>query len=269
MNVRDLVVRPFDEISRRFGVRRGSPAPQYLEKKLLFLHIAKCGGTSVDAAIGAWYPAAARARLDSVGALKAAELDGISERQFTQRLLPYFMAQPRLRYVAGHFQFSEIAHGTFTGEWEFITILRHPVSRWFSHYFYGRYKSDDHHRIHEDLTDFVDTPRGREVAHSFMIQLSGWPVAEALARPADCARAAIANLEKFMLVGCLERLNEFAAGFAARYHRTLTVPELQKNPLAPSLQAEQITAAIRHRVEEMCQPDLEIYRYALSRSRAP
>jgi hypothetical protein len=48
----------------------------------------------------------------------------------------------------------------------------------------------------------------------------------------------------------------------------LNVPELQKNPLPPPLQAKHITDAIRPRVEEMCQSDLEIYRYVLSRSGA-
>ncbi len=269
MNVGDLFLRPFGRIAGRFGKHPAPPPVSYLERKLVFLHIPKCGGTSIDAAIGACYPATARARLDSVGALKAAQLDGLSEGQFTQRLLPYFMAQPRLRYLSGHFQFSDIAHRTFGSEWDFVTILRHPVSRWFSHYFYDRYKSDDHHKIYEDLTDFVKSGRGLGLAHTFMIQLSGWPAADALARPNECIRAAIAALEKFVLVGCLERLDRFTAGFSARYHMPLNVPELQKNTLPPSLHAEQVTGAIRIRVEEMCQHDLEIYRYALSRSGTP
>jgi len=202
MNVRDLVVRPFGRIAGRFGKWPGLASFSYLERKLLFLHIPKCGGTSIDAAIGACYPAGVRARLDSVGALKAAQLDGLSEGQFTQRLMPYFMAQRRLRYVSGHFQFSDTAYRTFGSEWDFVTILRHPVSRWLSAYFDNRYKSDDHTKIHEDLADFVNSLRGQEWAHTFMIQLSGWRIADALARPNECVRAAIATLERFVLVGC-------------------------------------------------------------------
>jgi hypothetical protein len=107
------------------------------------------------------------------------------------------------------------------------------------------------------------------MAHTFMIQLSGWRVADALARPNECAQAAMARLQNFALVGCLERLDAFTRQFAARYHVALDVPDLQKNPLPPRLQAEHITDGIRRRVKEMCQPDLEVYRYALSRSAAP
>lgn len=269
MNVRNLVARALGRLPRPGSGPSAAPPVAYLERKLVFLHIPKCGGTSIDAAIGTCYPARARARLDSVGALKAAELDGVSEGQFTQRLLPYFLAQPRLRYVSGHFQFSDMAHRTFGDDWDFVTILRHPVSRWFSHYFYNRYKSDDHYKIREELADFVDSPRGRYMAYTFLTQLSGWCVEDVLARPDECTRAAIATLERFVLVGCLERLDGFAAQFAARYHMPLEVPELQKNPAPPSLQAAHITDAIRHRVEEMCRADLAVYQYALSRSGAP
>lgn len=240
------------------------PVPQ-LERKLFFLHVPKCGGTSVDAAIGAFFPAEARARLNSRGALAAARLDGVSEGRFTQRLLPYFLGQRRLRYVSGHFRFCEAAYRAFRDEWDFVTVLRHPVSRWFSHYFFGRYKAGNHHRIDQELAEFVDSPRGRALAHTFLTHLGGWEIEDVWARPDEAVRAAIATLDKLALVGCLERLDDFVARFAARYDRSLNVPELQKNPAPASLQTEQVTDAIRRRVEEMCRLDLEVYRYALSR----
>ena len=47
----------------RAAMSETPPVPQ-LERKLFFLHVPKCGGTSVDAAIGAFFPAEARARLE-------------------------------------------------------------------------------------------------------------------------------------------------------------------------------------------------------------
>jgi hypothetical protein len=237
----------------------------HLERKIFFLHVPKCGGTSIDAAIGAFYPAEARARMSSKAALAAARLDGVSEGRFTQRLLPYFLAQRRLRYVSGHFRYCEAVHGRFGEEWDFVTVLRHPVSRWLSHYFFNRYKASDHYKIFEELAQFVDSPRGLHIAHTLVTQLSGWEIEDVLARPDDAVRAAIATLDRFTLVGCLERLDDFVSRFATRYDRALHVPELRKSPAPSSLRAEQTTDAIRRRLEEMCRVDLEVYRYALSR----
>jgi hypothetical protein len=237
-----------------------------LERKLVFLHVPKCGGTSIDAFIGACYPEEARARMSAAAALRAADLEGVSEQRFSQRLLPYFLAQRRLRYVSGHFSFSDEAYRAFCREWEFLTILRHPVERWFSHYFFNRYKPGDHYAIREDLAEFVGLPRALRVAHAIVTQLGGRSLEEVLARPDEGVAAACATLDKLALVGCLEHLDEFVRQFAARYGPTLRVPELQRNPAPPSAQAEQVTEAIRRRVEGMCRLDLEVYRYALGRA---
>jgi hypothetical protein len=235
-------------------------------RKIIFLHVPKCGGTSIDAAIGAHYPAPACARLDSVAAFAAAQFDGTSEERFTQRLLPYFLAQPKLRYVSGHCQFSAAAHRAFGDEWDFVTLLRHPVSRWFSHYFFNRYTQRDHHPIDEDLSEFVTSARALNLAHSFLIQFGGLSAEEVASRPEESVEAAITTLKKFALVGCLERLDDFAARFAARYGASLNVPHLQVSPAPAALQAELVTDVLRRRVEEMCRLDLEVYRYALTRS---
>jgi len=240
-----------------------------MQHKLFFLHIPKCGGTSLDAAIRAGYSAPAdliaHVRLDPVASLRAAKLAGVDAGVLSQSLLYYFMAQAGVRYISGHFTYCETAHRTFGSEWEFITLLRHPVARWFSHYFYNRYKPGEHYRISEDLPTFVTSPRALRLANASVLQLTGRGMDEILARPRQCAFEAIANLEKFALVGCLERLDTFISQFAERYGARLDVPRLQTNPAPPSLQAAQIDDALRQRVEEMCRMDVQVYEHALSR----
>jgi len=203
--------------------------------------------------------------LDAIAGLKAAQLSDVSEGEFSQPLLLYFMACHDVRYISGHFSFSETAYRAFSAEWDFITILRHPVSRWFSHYFYNRYKVGDHHSIREDLPTFVRSPRAVRLANAFILQLTGHSVDDVLARPRACVSRAIANLEKFALVGCLERLDVFVSQFDARYRTQLYVPRRQQNPMPAALQATQITDALRQQVEQMCRADMAVYQYARSR----
>jgi len=240
-----------------------------MQRKLFFLHVPKCGGTSLDSAISACYGSgprdrAGRVHLDAVAARRAAGLASVREDGFSASLQLYFMAQRDVRYISGHFQYSATAHLAFGDEWEFITMLRDPVSRWLSHYFYNRYKADDHYKIVEDLPAFLSSPRALRLANAFILQLTEHDVEDVLAQPRDCATAAIDNLKKFALVGCLERLDSFVSRFEARYGVKLDVPRLQTNPAAPSQQAAQINDTLRERVAEMCRADMLVYRYALS-----
>lgn len=77
------------------------------------------------------------------------------------------MARRDIRYVSGHFAFSELVHGRFGDRWESVTIMRDPVTRWFSHYFFNRYKPDEHFRIHDDLGSFLETGLGKRLGRFY------------------------------------------------------------------------------------------------------
>jgi hypothetical protein len=241
-----------------------------MPRKVFFLHIPKCGGTSLDAAILDSYGGGPRpaecARFDPVANLAAAEQAGIDAARLAEHWLLDVMAQRRARYVSGHVPYSETAYRAFGGEWDFVTLLRHPVARWFSHYFYNRYKAGDHYAIRQELPEFLASPRALRIANASLLYLSGREMPDILSQPRDCVSLALANLEKFAVVGCLERLDEFARRFAARYGAPLAVPRLQTNPAPAHERAAQISDAIRRRVEEMCRADLQVYEHVLARS---
>jgi hypothetical protein len=237
-----------------------------MEQKLFFLHIPKCGGTSLDAALRTLYGDGREClRFYAHAHADAAKLIDVDERRLIEYALFYFLSHRHARYVSGHFPFSENAHRTFAGAWDFITLLRHPVERWYSQYFYNRFKVHEHFRITEELPAFIDSPRAPRLANASILQLTARGIDEILARPFECAGDAIAVLDKFALVGCLERLDAFVDRFENRYGSRLTVPRLQVNPAPPSLRAAPIDSAIRRRVEEICEADLLVYEHALSR----
>lgn len=236
-----------------------------IRQSLVFHHVPKCAGTSIYRAIGEHYPRRATARLDAVASRRAAELTGQDLDHYREGLLLYFMSRNEIRYVNGHFAFSNIAYDAFSDDWEFITILRDPVDRWFSHYFFNRYKTDDHFRIHEDLEAFVMSDLGRELGHYYVDKFSGSGVSGASSID-EGVEAALANLAKFSIVGHLEDLDGFVAEFERRYSARLNVGHAMRNPVDDVLRQARITDEVRQKVEEICRPDLEIYRNALVRS---
>ena len=246
------------------------PFKKRIERKIFFLHFPKCGGNSIKEAISECYDRSSTllrnpaAHLDIKALYEVSQLSGKDVSSYLEQLLLYFMATKRIMFICGHFEFSETALHKLGAEWDYITILRHPVSRWFSHYFFNRYKADDHFKIYDDLPCFIDSDRGSSLGHLYIKALTG-SAYESLSSTKEAVAAAIANLEQFTLVGCLEHLDTFASQFEKLYQVKLNVGKKNKNPLPKPVQEQQITDDIRRQVEKICEPDLEVYNYALSR----
>lgn len=245
--------------------------------KIFFLHIPKCGGTSVHRALLSIYAqrnyyrflswkrnAPTTYHLDPESSLNASRLCNMELGNYREKLLLYFMSMNRAMYINGHYNFSEIAYKEFGHEWRFITILRHPVSRWFSHYFFNRYKEHDHFKMNEDLSSFVDSIPGQSMGHFYVYYLTGEGVGESKISDEAVAKA-IENLKKFTVVGCLERLDVFVQQLEQLNNIKFNIGTTNINPLDKSKQREQISDEIMEKVEKICQPDMKIYEFALSR----
>lgn len=240
-------------------------------KKIFFLHVAKCGGTSVNLAIrnsfgfgpigGTDY-----FRLDPEASFKAA--NGVRDKsaEFSENILLYYMSVQQCRYISGHFLHSETAMERFEDEWSFITLLRHPVSKWFSKYFYNRHKHSEHYKLESDLSTYLASPRGLADGRNYVRVFAGAASPQKLA-PDEAIHRAIENLSKFRLVGVLEHIDCFTTEYESLFGAKLSIGHKRRSPLPESQREEQITDAIRARVTEICQPNLEIYQAALRRVR--
>ncbi len=187
----------------------------------------------------------------------------MSVQAFREHLLLYFMADSRYRFISGHMSFSETAHRRFSDEWEFIILLRHPVTRWLSHYHFDRFKQDSHTKISLDLDQFLKTERARQLGSEYVSRLAPREANVGVSSEAAIAEAR-QNLAKFSLIGVTERLDLYREEFKKRYGSPITLSRVNASPAPDLLQQSLDDEEICSKVEELCQPDMLVYQYALA-----
>lgn len=255
------------DLSQRIISRLGRHFHGTFRHRLMFLHIPKCGGTSIVDALGACYGPYAidpsRFYLDAEAVFKTARQFDQHFQQVSETLLLYTMAQKQYRFITGHFFFSEKAYQQFGEQWKTITILRDPVSRWFSQYFYNRYKQKQHCKTDAELDTYIESEKGAGSGRTLMNVLEGsgkdWEC-----DPQQGVSRAIENLKKISLVGFLEHLEEFQTGFRERFGATLKVGTFNKNPAPSDRRNEHMTQEVIEKVQHICRYDIQIYQHALS-----
>jgi len=228
-----------------------------LTPRICFLHIPKCGGTTIHRALRQHYSADEQIKMSGRETVAAARETGTPLMDYRREQLPSMLSTEGCRYVAGHIPFCRATHQNFRADWRFITILREPVSRWLSQYFYNRYKTAGRLRTKLDLSTYVARARRSKAYSGMLADVSRFQFWK------DPANAAIETLEKLDVVGCLERLDDFKRDVEALLGAELDVGHERRNPLPAEEQQRMVTPEIRRRVEELCAGDKKIYAHAL------
>jgi len=189
---------------------------------------------------------------------QAMDLDA---KQVRELLFLYFLDHGDPRFITGHFSFSERGYDHAHDRWKFVSMIRNPVDRWFSSFFYRRHSTGRFKRTDLSLDEFLDTPRaghlGRRIVRGFCGDV------DERADPEAAVERAKANLAKVDVLGVLERMDAFRARFEEVIGFRLAIPRDNVNPRKKEDQERDITPEIRARVTAMCAPDIEVYRYAV------
>jgi hypothetical protein len=241
--------------------------------RIAFVHVPKCGGSSLTVALktavglGVQVPGRGSAVLAHEAASRAADILERDYNGFCADLLPYYLANHRLRFIAGHWPVRDEAFEEYSGEWDFIFLLRDPVRRWLSNYFFNRYKTGDHYRIDRDLDEFLKTYRARWYGCAYCAYLAPDDFSYG-DDPADAVIGkAVASLKRFRVVGALEHLDSMAGRFREIYGAPLNIPHANRNPRGKAYVQREVTPKQMERIEDLCGPDIRIYRQALELAR--
>ena len=230
-------------------------------RKLCFMHVPRCGGNSIKHELRRL--ASRRNQvfiLESHGSHRAADFLSEDLWEFRRRVLVYTLCCRRYRFVAGHFPCDREILEAFRPEWDFITILRDPIERWLSNYFFDRYKGDPHFRTDLSIDEYMASAIGRLKGAEYVRFLTGVHDLERL-HSKELIEAAIDCLNAFDVVGLLEHLEDFSTRFEDRYQTPLALPKLNTNPVGPREMEDRVTPEIRRRLRDICMPDIVVHDY--------
>ena len=233
-------------------------------QRVVFHHAPKCGGTSVGRALRKRYLLSQATVIpeSSFRALEAFRGGGERERllvevlDLREQMLLYHLFED-VRCVSAHVRFSAAAHARFAERYRFVTILREPLERFWSHYRWSHGKPHAHARIEEPFEAFLETESARRLGATYAEYFSGLP-SDADFRSQEAIDAAVANLGRFDAVGRLDDLPAFEESLrAALGVRVRVGHENRGRPGAGRSTVER--PDLRDRVAALCAPDLAIW----------
>jgi hypothetical protein len=240
--------------------------PPIKNHRIFFFHIAKCGGTSVANAIingyKPWRPAHVNTvvTLDEEAARFADENTTGNGHHVRRDLLNYMMSLPQVKCISGHFQYSNIAHEVYGDQWEFVTVLRNPIDRWFSHYNYNiREGASPKYKIKIPLDEFVETSLAASFGRAFVDEVTEDVDKKNIGIEELCERA-IERYKRFSLIGTIENTAGFTRKFEEKFGHKLNIKHLNKAQMPENKKHRNISGDVLQRISELCEPDIYLYK---------
>ena len=233
-------------------------------ERVCFLHVPKCAGRSIRTALAdalsvSGVPEPQWVRLNAQASAIAADLLGEDLFQLRDSLLVYSLGHKTARFVSGHFRFVPGVFDVFARDWTFVTLLREPVARFVSEYYFNRFKASDHCRIHEGLGEFVQTKRARQMGEKYVRLFAGPAFAHAGGDDPGAIAQAAANLGRFQVVGLFEDLPGFVRRLESDLGVRLSLRHLNHSPRPAGILEEELTTELTEEIRVLCAPSQAVY----------
>lgn len=263
----------FELFKRRARIYSGRIATALLKNGLkqncLFLHLPKCGGTSLSEALYAAVPI--HKQIGVIDALSSRRAASIFEHNkdcliqthedmkgaaptfdFREKMMLAYMCADK-RLIHGHMLFSDKMWEHFKDQYKIVTVMRDPVKRALSNF----RMNVANKIISADADAWLDDIQGLNHASVNLRYLSGEPTITPKNKKA-LLKKAHENINKIELIGFLDEMDIFLNRFQETFGARLKVHRYN------SAKGDDInlTKSQMKRLEELCAPDMELYEAA-------
>lgn len=231
-------------------------------RRIVFHHVPKCGGTSVGRILRRAYilsqgtvtPVESEMAFDA--AQSASSGTGIAHVSELREMMLLYLLYSDVRCVAAHVPFSNAAFDRFATGYSFVTLLRDPVDRFISHYYWNHDRPDAHFRISEAFEAFLESERASALGSTYVRYFCGEP-GEKFTRRTH-VDSAIRNLHRMDFVGFLDDLAQFQTKLRAITGKRLAIGSENVGNTRARRDAI-LSGPLRDRVLEVCAPDRDVW----------
>jgi hypothetical protein len=222
-------------------------------RRLLFEHLPKCAGTSVSLYLARQYwPHHAFATEGGAPMESVSQFARMPERQRFQ-----------FRLISGHcaHHLRAVVHPDTVK----VTILRDPIERLISHYFYVKRSPAHylHHAVMESgmsLSDYVTSDLSDELRNYFVSQFSGLSWREAEQHPSEAVQRAHAVLrDEYAVVGTVSELGSAMERIRRLADISEPFPGVAHNETPERPSTSQVEPAALAAIQERNALDIELY----------
>ncbi len=249
-------------------------ADRLYERGIVYVHVPKCAGSSVERALRSKYRLS-RKLIDSEASFSAAAKElGVSPdddnrhailqsaSEMRRNLLHYYLAKG-VKCITGHAPLGVNTLAAYSETYDFATVLRNPEQRFHSHLAYNLNGGGGHGAIHEDIDAFLARPRAITMGALYVKYFSGLAMNDDFSTRA-AIEASQKALEKMAVVGFVDDLDDFADDLTCLTGNQITIG--LHNPTEKTRkQALQLNDAQKARIKLLTAPDREIYDWARKR----